>query len=255
MRKKSVVFLDIDGTLAGRDFVHPRNKEVISKAREMGHCMILNTGRARSRTSPGLWDNIEFDGMISGVGSRIEISGRVIFEKYIEPSFVYECVKHFWDTPNGFFVSGTKKNFALNRVSVFEGWDFERIQNPEDFLSSDKNADIQKIEMFGENISKKDKDYLAEHLAVFDFGSVLECARRDCTKATAMDRVLDYLGVKKENSIAIGDSSNDIEMLKNAGIAVAMGNAEESVKNIADFVTTDCDDGGVGYAIERILMK
>ena len=254
MRKKSVIFIDIDGTLADGDFVHPRNKEAILKARKMGHFVILNTGRARSRTSPKLWDNIEFDGVISGVGSRIEIADRVIFEKYIEPSFVYECLKHFWNTPNGFFISGAEKSFALHPVSAFEGWEFERIRDPEEFLSPDQNADIQKIEMFGENISKEDKDYLAGHLAVFDFGSVIECAGRDSTKATAMDRVLQYLGIEKEHSIAIGDSANDIEMLQNAGIAVAMGNAEESVKNIADFVTTDCDLGGVGYAIERILI-
>ena len=66
---------------------------------------------------------------------------------------------------------------------------------------------------------------------------------------------LDYLGIKKENSIAVGDSSNDIEMLKNAGIAIAMGNAEDAVKSMADFVSTDCDNGGVGYAIEMMLMR
>ena len=255
MRKKGVIFLDIDGTLVGRDRVHPRNKEAVSKARKMGYYIILNTGRARSYTRSTLWDNIEIDGIISGVGSRIEISGRVIYEKYIDPRFVYDSVKRFHNTSNGFLVGGVKKSFVLNPTSAYGGWNFVRIKEPELFLLNENNSDIQKIEMFGESISKDDKDYFAKHLAVFDYGNLIECGRRDCTKASAMDMALDYLGIKKENSIAIGDSSNDIEMLKNAGIAIAMGNAEDAVKSMADFVSTDCDDGGVGYAIEMMLMR
>ena len=255
MRKKGVIFLDIDGTLAGRDHVHPRNKEAVSKARKMGYYIILNTGRARSYTSSALWDNIEIDGIISGVGSRIEIHGKAIYEKYIDPEFVYDSVKRFHNTSNGFLIGGVKKSFVLNPTSVYEGWNFVRINEPESFLLDENNSDIQKIEMFGESISKDDKDYFAKHLAMVDYGPLIECGRRDCTKASAMDVALDYLGIKKENSVAIGDSSNDIEMLKNAGIAVAMGNAEEAVKNIADYVSIDCDDGGVGYAIEKMLMR
>ncbi len=70
-----------------------------------------------------------------------------------------------------------------------------------------------------------------------------------------MDEVLKYLGIEKKNSIVIGDSVNDMDMLKNAGIAVAVGNASDAVKSIADFVSTDCGDGGVAYAIQELLLK
>ena len=255
MRKKGVIFLDIDGTLVGKNCVHPRNKKAILKARKMGYYVILNTGRARSYTNSALWDNIEIDGIISGVGSRIEISGRVIYEKYIDSELVYDSAKRFCDAKNGFLVGGVKKSFLKNPPSAYDGWNFVSIKGAELFLLSENNSDIQKIEVFGENISKDDKEYLAKHLSVIDYGTLIECGRRDCTKASAMDIVLNYLGIKKEDSIAMGDSSNDIEMLENAGTAIAMGNAEEAVKSIADFVSIDCDDGGVGYAIEMMLLR
>jgi hydroxymethylpyrimidine pyrophosphatase-like HAD family hydrolase len=65
----------------------------------------------------------------------------------------------------------------------------------------------------------------------------------------------DYFSVPRERSIAMGDSDNDLLMLGEAGIAVAMGNACEKVKAIADFETLDCDDGGVGYAINKLLFE
>ena len=61
------------------------------------------------------------------------------------------------------------------------------------------------------------------------------------------------LGIKREDTIAIGDSMNDYHMLQFAGIAVAVGNAEEQIKDIADIITEDCNNSGVGKALERIF--
>lgn len=55
--------------------------------------------------------------------------------------------------------------------------------------------------------------------------------------------------------MAIGDSNNDIEMLKYAGLAVAMGNGGERVKQVSDYVTTTNDDGGVALALDRFILK
>ena len=70
-----------------------------------------------------------------------------------------------------------------------------------------------------------------------------------------MDIVLNHLGIKKENTIAMGDSVNDIDMLKNAGTAVAVGNASDKIKEIADFVSTPSREGGVAYALQELLLK
>lgn len=255
MTEKIAVFIDIDGTLTDENGTNPKNAEVIKKVRSLGHYVFVNTGRARSWISPELLGNIPFDGIISGMGSRIEIGKDVIFEKNISRAFVYACAKHFWDTRNCFFISGTEKGFILNPISYFKNWNFTDIESPEDFNGKYKNEKIQKLEMFGKYISEDDKNFFGKKLDVYDHGGYIECAPRGCTKSSAIKTVLDYLGIKKDNSIAIGDSVNDIDMLKNAGIAVAVGNAIDDVKKIADFVSTPCADGGVAYAIEELIIK
>ena len=60
--------------------------------------------------------------------------------------------------------------------------------------------------------------------------------------------------IKKENTIAIGDSSNDLEMLDFAGISVAMGNSQEHILQMADYVTDTAENSGVAKAIEKFLL-
>ena len=73
------------------------------------------------------------------------------------------------------------------------------------------------------------------------------------SKADGMYRVLDHLGLARSQSIAIGDSANDEDMLFAAGISVAMGNATESIKALCDEITADAADAGVALALERLL--
>lgn len=249
------IFVDIDGTLIDENGVNILNNESIKKARQMGHFVFVNTGRAKSYITPEVLGNIEFDGIISGIGSRIDLMGKTIYERYIEQNFVYDAVKHFWNTKNCFLISGAEKRFVLNPLPRYFSWNFEEIVAPEDFLGRYAETKIQKFEMFGEYIPKIDKEFFDKHLAVYEYGEYFEATRCDSTKASAMDKVLKYLNIKRENSIAIGDSANDEEMLKNAGIAVAMGNAPKKVKNLADFVSIKCKDGGVGYAIEKLVLN
>lgn len=70
-----------------------------------------------------------------------------------------------------------------------------------------------------------------------------------------MDFVAKKLGIAKEHTIAMGDSVNDIDMLKNAGISVAMEHAGDEVKNICNMVTTSCDDGGVCDALTKLILE
>lgn len=72
----------------------------------------------------------------------------------------------------------------------------------------------------------------------------------DGGKTCGMQRILDRYGILREESMAFGDSSNDIEMLRYAGIGVAMGNASQEVKEAADYITADIDDDGIKKALE-----
>jgi hydroxymethylpyrimidine pyrophosphatase-like HAD family hydrolase len=66
--------------------------------------------------------------------------------------------------------------------------------------------------------------------------------------------ILEAAGIPRENSIAIGDSANDIDIVRAAGIGIAMGNASDDLKAVAREITGDCGKGGVGGAIKRFVL-
>jgi Cof subfamily protein (haloacid dehalogenase superfamily) len=81
----------------------------------------------------------------------------------------------------------------------------------------------------------------------------LEISHAEVNKANSLQMLCEYLKISETKTMAIGDSYNDKEMLKRAQIAVAMGNADERIKSIADFVTLSNDEDGVAYAINKFI--
>lgn len=81
----------------------------------------------------------------------------------------------------------------------------------------------------------------------------LEFTRADVTKGAGLRFLCDYLKIPLEASMACGDSENDLDILKTAGFSVAMENAEEDVKSVCDYVTSSCDNDGVGCAIAKFI--
>jgi len=71
----------------------------------------------------------------------------------------------------------------------------------------------------------------------------------DCDKSKGANAVMKHLGLKLDNALCIGDDYNDIEMISNAGIGIAMGNASDNVKKEADFVTDSIDNDGFAKAM------
>ena len=69
-------------------------------------------------------------------------------------------------------------------------------------------------------------------------------------KAKGIEALINYLGIKKEEVIAIGDGHNDAEMIKYAGLGIAMGNAIDKCKKVADYITSDIDDNGIYNAFK-----
>ena len=81
----------------------------------------------------------------------------------------------------------------------------------------------------------------------------LEFTRAGVTKGKGLQFLCNYLNIPIEQSMACGDSENDLDILKAAGYSVAMENADEEIKSVCDFVTASCDNDGVGRVIARFL--
>ena len=84
--------------------------------------------------------------------------------------------------------------------------------------------------------------------------SSVEISAKGVTKGAGLMKLCEHLGISIEETIAVGDSDNDIEILKVAGLSVAMGNANDTVKKICDATVADCDHGGCAETIKQYLL-
>ena len=81
----------------------------------------------------------------------------------------------------------------------------------------------------------------------------LEASPANITKASGLVELCEFLGLDISETVAIGDAHNDTEILQTAGLGIAMGNASDEIKKLADFVTLDNDSDGVAAAIEKFF--
>ena len=123
------------------------------------------------------------------------------------------------------------------------------------------DAPINKFILFGDN------DHLLEARKalvtqlngratfVQALSGMLEILPPGTSKGAGLQRVLDELGIPPENVLALGDGENDVEMLRMAGIGVAMANGMPEAKQAADYVVSSNDDDGVAEAVERFVLN
>ena len=78
--------------------------------------------------------------------------------------------------------------------------------------------------------------------------------KKGLNKATGIEKVLELTGIRRENTVAIGDSNNDYDMLNYAGVGVAMANSQQSILDMADYITESNFDNGVAKAINKLLL-
>lgn len=74
-------------------------------------------------------------------------------------------------------------------------------------------------------------------------------------KSAGLQRLMDYLNIKKEELMACGDANNDLPMMELAGFSVAVSNAYESVKSAADYITKSNNEDGVAYAVRKFFLN
>ena len=83
----------------------------------------------------------------------------------------------------------------------------------------------------------------------------IEVMPKNVDKATSLDRMLETVGLTREDAICCGDGFNDISMIKYAGVGVAMANAQEEVKKSADFITDSNDEEGIVKVIDTFVLN
>ena len=81
-----------------------------------------------------------------------------------------------------------------------------------------------------------------------------EISIKGITKATGLKQITSYLNIPIEDTIAIGDSLNDLDILQAVGLSICMGNGADECKKVADFTTKDISDDGLAYALQHFNL-
>ena len=255
-KEKCAVFLDIDGTLLGDSFIIPKeNLDAVAAAREKGHKFFINTGRSWGNIPPVLMEQFEdFDGIIAGSGAMINIDGKTVFNKKMPEKLVCRVAEYILNHNEYWAIfEGLNNVYAISN-DVRQRRDFQiPIESYEYCKKMCSDDEIQVIAM-GKTVPDEFKEIFKDDLTVFQFDTYADCVIKGLNKAKGIKKVLELTGIKRENTIAIGDSNNDYDMMMFAQIGVAMANSQQSILEIADYVTDTNRNCGVAKAIRKFLL-
>ncbi|MCR5248385.1 MAG: HAD-IIB family hydrolase [Paludibacteraceae bacterium] len=104
-------------------------------------------------------------------------------------------------------------------------------------------------------VEQREKDKYGAKLSIYRSEPYfLEIMPKGIDKAQSLQRLLDHLGLTKNEMIACGDGFNDLSMIKFAGLGVAMSNAQKIVKRNADYITFTNDENGVAHVVDKYIL-
>ncbi|WP_246879915.1 Cof-type HAD-IIB family hydrolase [Bacillus suaedae] len=235
-----LIAIDMDGTLLDHEHkISIENRKAIKAAQDKGIHVVISTGRTRM-TLDDLIESLSLDSYLITVnGSEIWDASRQLVDRQILST---DLVEYMWELKQ-------KHQTECWAASVGNVW---RETFPEDFTSHEWMK-------FGFNIEDDQlRQIILEELSENQLLEVtnssltnLEVNAGGVNKARAIEKVCGLLGLTMNQVMALGDSLNDLAMIKEAGIGVAMGNAQPIVKEAADWVTVTNEESGVAEAIKK----
>jgi Cof subfamily protein (haloacid dehalogenase superfamily) len=269
--KYKMIVLDVDGTLLNNDkIVTARMRATLIKVQQMGINLVLASGRPTYGILP-LAKELELDKnggyILSYNGGQIinMQTGELLFEKRINPEMIPYLEKKskkagfdiFTYHKDAIYTNNASNEYIIREAELndMQIREVECFSDAVDFspckcmiVSGDEDALV--------DLEKHWKKRLAGELDVFRSEIYfLEVVPPFIDKANTLSVLLEKLGLESENVIAIGDGVCDVTMIQSAGLGIAMGNAQESVKACADYVTLTNDEDGVAVAVEKIIIS
>ncbi|MBU8878632.1 Cof-type HAD-IIB family hydrolase [Bacillus sp. FJAT-29790] len=238
--KIKLIALDMDGTLLDEHGeISVQNRKAIKEAKEKGIEVVISTGRS-ILTSREHAESLELHSYLITVnGSEIWGPEGELMERNLVET---EVIQWMWD------LSKTHKT-KFWATSCDQVWRNEMPENLTAYEWLKFGFDIDD-DAVRETILK---DLQAKGNLEISNSSLknIEVNAMGVNKAKGIQRVCDRLGISMENVMAVGDSLNDIAMIKECGWGVAMGNAQDIVKETADVVTSSNTEDGVAAAIRK----
>lgn len=264
-----MIVLDLDGTLTNRDkIITPRTKEALMEAQRRGKVVVLASGRPTPGVLP-LAEELElakFGGYILSfnggkiIGCR---TGENVFSRLLplesNRQIMELALEHRVD-----FLTYEEDRLVTNNAECPYGKLESRINHMElvqvEDMVSYVNFEVPKILLLDDGdylalVEPRVKAALGKNFSVYRSEEYfLEILPRGIDKAQSLERLLEVLGLVKEEMIACGDGYNDLSMVKYAGLGVAMENAVLPLRKTADYITASNNDDGIAEVVEKFML-
>jgi Cof subfamily protein (haloacid dehalogenase superfamily) len=264
MTKIKLIATDIDGTILKHNFeFNPEVKDCIKDLTKQGVKVVLVTGRMFPATHH-ITKELGLDTpVVCYQGGLVKHNDEILYEKNLSPKVAKDIIN--WAKKNNIHT-----NLYLNDELYVET-DSPTIQRyikqgvphfnikPFDEVKLERINKMVLIDYEDENKVTMWKEYLEiKHQNVHFIKSTphyCEVCHPEATKACAVNFLKDYWGLKTEEILTIGDQNNDIDLLSAGGIKVAMGNATEELKAVADYITETVNNNGFVKAVEKFVYN
>ncbi|KHD84064.1 Cof-type HAD-IIB family hydrolase [Heyndrickxia ginsengihumi] len=254
---KDIVFFDIDGTLLDHHKNIPDStKKAIKELKSNGVYVAIATGR-----TPFMFEHIrkelEIDSYVSFNGQFVVFENELIYKNplLIEAEKALTELANKNGHPLVYLTEKTMKANVEYHPHIEEGIASLKFPHPAYDPSFYLHNEIYQALLFCE---EKDEDiYIGKfpdlHFVRWHQYS-MDVLPNGGSKAEGIKQMISKLGIHMKNVYAFGDGLNDVEMIKEVGTGVAMGNAVDILKGCASFVTEDVDNGGIYYGLKKLEL-
>ena len=260
-----IIFLDLDGTtLNNKGQFTEYTRDIIKKAVNNGVYVVICSGISNSDMILKSQDIGASPIVISSNGSMIfnYKENKKIYESSITPNILNELWDYSISNNINITFNGTYKRFK----SIYSKKDGVIIKSTKEIdenitqivADSHLNSPIQQLKAIAlshDGLDVKNFGHqIFNNTEINEQGYELDIVNKDNNKGVAINRLLEYLHLTKENAICFGDQMNDSPMFESCKISVAMENGAQELKKIATYVTSTNEDDGVAKFIEKYIL-
>lgn len=250
------VFFDIDGTLVSfKTHVIPQSTlDALAALREKGIKVFIATGR-HFRSINNLGDQV-FDGYVTLNGGRVLVGTDHVIYKQRIPDEDIQALFRYWEEVGAFPCSFVFEDELLMNYRDDAADEIFQLLNfpvpPIRPIEEMKGREVFQLIAFFTDEQEQQIMKVLPHCDSTRWSSLFtDVVPAGISKRVGIDKMLEHFHIGLDECMAFGDGGNDIQMLSHVGLGVAMGNASEEVKSVADYVTDSVDDDGIYKALKH----